>query len=84
MKKAIKSFFSATAPARSQDRAAVVDTRDYTTWVVVGVERHSEIKDPPCWLIGLEELETMVPAQHHSAEWPQLATNHLSNLGLGG
>jgi hypothetical protein len=71
----MKSFFSAIAPARSRDMATVIDTEDYTTWVVDSVERHSEVEDPPRRHIILEEVEIVVPAQHHSTEWPLVATN---------
>jgi hypothetical protein len=77
MKKLIKSF-SAIAPARSQDTVAAVDTENYTTCVVVGVERRSEVENPLSWHIGLEEVETVVPAQHHIVEWPLFSVGHES------
>jgi hypothetical protein len=60
------------------------DTGDYATWVKASVLRHAETKDPPRWLAGLEEEEAVVPAEHHSAEWPPLAADHVGNHDLRG
>jgi hypothetical protein len=33
----------------------VDDTGDYATWATVSVGSRVEIKDPPLWLVGMEE-----------------------------
>jgi hypothetical protein len=42
------------------------------------VERRSEVENPLSWQIGLEEVETVVPAQHHIVEWPLFSVGHES------
>jgi hypothetical protein len=77
-------FFSAIALARTRSTTTVDDTGDYATWVIDSAGRRTEIKDPLHRLNGLEEIETVVPAAHHGAEWLLTAINHLSEPGFGG
>jgi hypothetical protein len=81
---AIGCFFSTAALPWSGSTAAVVDTGDYATWIAVSVERRTETEDPPHWHNSLEEEDYVVPAEHHIAEWPLLAKNHVGDFVLRG
>jgi hypothetical protein len=57
--------------------AVVVETGDYVTWVIVGVDCLLEPEDPSHRLVGPEEVEVVAPSVRHNVECLLLATIHI-------
>jgi hypothetical protein len=75
LEKAIRSlrpFFSTAAQVGARRTAAGINTGDYATWVIVGLDCLLESE-------GLEEEEAVAPAIRHSAERPLLTKKHSGN-----